>query len=89
MTGCSIDGCDREHYGRGLCNMHWQRWLRSGEAGTADKWPAKRPRPQPLNDTELVRLRRAVGLPDEGPGEAERKRWHQQETQGMGVPRGA
>jgi hypothetical protein len=22
---CSVDDCERKHYGRGLCNMHWQR----------------------------------------------------------------
>lgn len=27
---CSVDGCDRPVYGRGLCNMHWQRHKRHG-----------------------------------------------------------
>ena len=25
-TGCSEPGCDKKHYARGFCNMHWQRW---------------------------------------------------------------
>lgn len=28
--GCSIEGCKRNHYGRGWCNPHYQRWLRTG-----------------------------------------------------------
>ena len=26
MKLCGIDGCDREHYGRGFCSTHWARW---------------------------------------------------------------
>jgi len=32
MKVCSIDGCDRVHYGRGLCSMHNQRLRRTGDA---------------------------------------------------------
>jgi HNH endonuclease len=28
---CSIDGCNREHYGRGWCRLHWRRWSRHGD----------------------------------------------------------
>lgn len=28
---CSIEGCDREHYGRGYCDPHWKRWWRHGD----------------------------------------------------------
>lgn len=28
---CLVVGCDRRHYGRGYCNMHWQRWRRFGD----------------------------------------------------------
>lgn len=27
---CSIDGCSRHYYGRGLCNMHYMRFRRRG-----------------------------------------------------------
>lgn len=33
-TRCSIDGCDAGGYmSRGLCKMHYARWLRHGETG--------------------------------------------------------
>lgn len=25
MRGCSVDGCERPHYGKGLCHPHWKR----------------------------------------------------------------
>lgn len=28
--GCSVEGCDRKHYGRTYCNMHWQRLVDKG-----------------------------------------------------------
>ena len=27
---CTIDDCDRAHYARGWCGMHYKRWLRNG-----------------------------------------------------------
>jgi hypothetical protein len=30
MTGCSVEGCDREREGRGLCGMHYQRLTKRG-----------------------------------------------------------
>src|SRR5258708_4932961 len=27
---CSIGGCDRSHFGRGMCSRHYQRWLATG-----------------------------------------------------------
>lgn len=29
-ASCSVVGCDRSHYARGLCNLHWQRTRRNG-----------------------------------------------------------
>ena len=31
MTGCSVDGCDRSHFGHGFCNAHYGRWRRHGD----------------------------------------------------------
>jgi hypothetical protein len=28
---CSIDGCERKHFGHGLCNTHYVRWRRHGD----------------------------------------------------------
>jgi hypothetical protein len=28
---CKIEDCDRDHYGRGWCEMHWKRWKRHGD----------------------------------------------------------
>lgn len=28
---CSVPDCERPIYGRGLCNMHWQRWRVHGD----------------------------------------------------------
>lgn len=30
MKTCSVAGCDRKHYGKGLCNMHYLRITRYG-----------------------------------------------------------
>lgn len=32
---CTVPGCDRTHYGRGLCRAHHQRWRRTGDPGPA------------------------------------------------------
>jgi hypothetical protein len=45
MAGCSISECTRAHYGRGLCNAHYQR-LRKGqvlsERSAYDQSPAEK-----------------------------------------------
>jgi len=30
---CTVDGCERKHYGRGWCSMHWARMARRGTIG--------------------------------------------------------
>lgn len=32
MSGCSVDGCDRKHYGKGLCHLHYLREWRKVNA---------------------------------------------------------
>ena len=32
---CSVEGCERSAHGRGLCRMHYRRFLASGETGPA------------------------------------------------------
>ena len=33
LTTCTIPGCERKEYGRGLCGMHYQRLARLGYVG--------------------------------------------------------
>lgn len=28
---CSVDGCDRTHYARDMCELHYRRWKRTGD----------------------------------------------------------
>lgn len=28
---CTVEGCDRDEYGKGLCSMHWQRMRKHGD----------------------------------------------------------
>lgn len=35
QTHCAVDGCDRQHYAHGHCQMHRRRVLKTGSAGDA------------------------------------------------------
>lgn len=35
METCSVDGCDRTHYAKTLCQLHWRRQRRTGQVGPA------------------------------------------------------
>ena len=35
---CSIDGCERVHYGRGWCQKHYQRWRANGDSLVARQY---------------------------------------------------
>ena len=40
MRTCEIDDCDKKHYGKGLCKIHWQRMSRNGDPNVV-KEPGK------------------------------------------------
>lgn len=37
MRICEIEGCGKRHYGKGLCRMHHQRYVRHGDATIVNK----------------------------------------------------
>lgn len=57
---CSIDTCDRAHYGRGLCNAHYQRLVRLGSARA--NAPLQRPQKGPCSVEGCERPRYTKGL---------------------------
>lgn len=32
MKRCTVEGCDRKHWARGMCRAHYGRWWRTGRA---------------------------------------------------------
>lgn len=48
---CTIEGCDKKHYGRGWCYMHWQRVRRYGRTSLPDR-PPKRVRLCPVSECD-------------------------------------
>lgn len=50
---CSIEGCDRPHYGRGWCKGHYMRWYAKGDPGTAGIGP-DRPGPGTVEYASLT-----------------------------------
>lgn len=34
---CSVDECNRKHYGKGLCSLHWRRLGRTGTTGPSTR----------------------------------------------------
>lgn len=36
---CTVDGCDKDHAGRGYCKMHWARWKKHGDP-LGGRWDA-------------------------------------------------
>jgi hypothetical protein len=35
---CAVDGCHRQTTARGWCNLHYQRWRRSGTTDAPTEW---------------------------------------------------
>lgn len=38
---CTVDGCERPHHLRGVCKLHYDRLLRTGEVGPAHPLPTR------------------------------------------------
>lgn len=80
---CSVEGCDRPHYGRGWCQLHWGRWKRTGDPGADTPPQHKHPAPadglcthdgceRPATARGLCikhykRMRKRGALPNRGP----------------------
>lgn len=95
---CFVDGCDRPVSARGWCSMHYQRWWRSGDVGTAecikDSWNAtcsvegcgRSVRARQLCSMHYRRWERATGrAADEKWNDRRRAAHHEREAAKRGV----
>jgi hypothetical protein len=57
QDGCDVEGCTKPHDSRGLCQAHYFRLRRTGSPLGVG----------PLPLSEVVKLRRLVGIPIDGP----------------------
>lgn len=64
---CSAATCDAPAYSRDLCQRHYSRARRAGQLNR-------------LPDHEVVRLRRAVGIPETGPTRDMIEQWNKEEA---------
>lgn len=69
FTACTVPGCPREHYAKGLCSMHYQQWRRTNEwPGAPELDPAKKTRA-----VKATRGRKPAKKATRGPGRPAKK----------------
>lgn len=59
-TGCSIPDCDKDHFSRGFCKKHWDRWHKWGDPNFVSR------RPQGLSIVETLKWHMPEDPPLEG-----------------------
>jgi hypothetical protein len=57
---CEVDGCERPHYGRGFCNLHYQRAAKFGDPGGAESRKVPRRGSCSLDDCDNPILSRGL-----------------------------
>jgi hypothetical protein len=72
-VSCAVDFCPDPAKQSGWCHKHYGRWRRHGDPLHEVQ------RRQRLPERELIRLRRMVGLGDEGPTAVDMRRWKRDE----------